>query len=114
MWYINTTNVRLMQNFNLILHNFLKKLQCISSRDIALERNGQRDANRRYNEEIFSALILRYEDPLSTNRWDSPLFNAMYDKLDSIADQIGQVLFDGKSVKPNLSTVSVRIDWCIR
>ena len=75
---------------------------------MAAERNSQREPERQYSEEILSALVLRYEDPMSTNRWDSPLFNFANDELNNICDQINQALFERKAPKPNESTQAVR------
>ena len=44
---------------------------------------------------------------MSTNRWDSPLFNFMNDQLDDICDQINQALFERKAPRPNESTQAV-------
>lgn len=59
-----------------------------------------------YTKEIFDALCLRFEEPQSNNRWDSPLFTVFpEDKLD--LDGINQSLFETKPPKPNQSTQSV-------
>ncbi|KAL0859122.1 hypothetical protein ABMA27_010958 [Loxostege sticticalis] len=57
-----------------------------------------------YTEEVFDALTrLRFEEPISTNRWDSPLFTVQpTDQLD--LDSIYKVLFEKKPPPPNMST----------
>ena len=84
------------------------QFQCIAPKNVAAERNSQREPERQYSEEILSALVLRYEDPMSNNRWDSPLFNFVNDQLDEICDQINQALFERRAPRPNESTQAVR------
>ncbi|XP_028161024.1 protein KTI12 homolog [Ostrinia furnacalis] len=57
-----------------------------------------------YTEEVFNALTrLRFEEPISSNRWDSPLFTVQpTDDLD--LDSIYKVLFEKKPPPPNMST----------
>lgn len=87
------------------------QFQCIAPKNVAAERNSQREPERQYSEEILSALVLRYEDPMSTNRWDSPLFNFVNGQLDEICDQINQALFERRAPRPNESTQAVRRFW---
>lgn len=59
-----------------------------------------------YTREMFDALILRYEEPISNNRWDSPLFTVIPDmKLNK--DDIFAALFEKKPPPPNQSTQNV-------
>ncbi|XP_059062489.1 protein KTI12 homolog [Achroia grisella] len=57
-----------------------------------------------YTEEVFNALSrLRFEEPNSNNRWDSPLFTVQpTDTLD--LESVYQVLFERKPPPPNMST----------
>ncbi|XP_049882844.1 protein KTI12 homolog [Pectinophora gossypiella] len=57
-----------------------------------------------YTEEVFNALTrLRFEEPNSNNRWDSPLFTVQpTDSLD--LEAIYKVLFEKKPPPPNMST----------
>ncbi|XP_072937621.1 protein KTI12 homolog isoform X2 [Epargyreus clarus] len=57
-----------------------------------------------YTEEVFDALTkLRFEEPNSNNRWDSPLFTVQpQSSLD--LDAVYQVLFEKKAPPPNMST----------
>lgn len=59
-----------------------------------------------YSREIFDALTLRYEEPISNNRWDSPLFTAIAD-MELNKDDIFAALFEKKPPPPNQSTQSV-------
>ncbi|XP_026483629.1 protein KTI12 homolog [Vanessa tameamea] len=57
-----------------------------------------------YTEEVFNALTkLRFEEPISNNRWDSPLFTVQpTDELD--LEGLYKVLFEKKPPPPNMST----------
>ncbi|KAM3956152.1 protein KTI12 homolog [Aphomia sociella] len=74
-----------------------------NSTDAATE--GDRDINMApYTEEVFNALSrLRFEEPNSNNRWDSPLFSVQpTDSLD--LEGVYQALFERKPPPPNMST----------
>ncbi|CAG9794344.1 unnamed protein product [Diatraea saccharalis] len=96
-----------------------KSTQCtiytICNHDEAWENNQSRlnnkessletDVNKMpYTEEVFNALTrLRFEEPNSANRWDSPLFTVQpSDILD--LNSIYKVLFEKKPPPPNMST----------
>ncbi|CAH0599778.1 unnamed protein product [Chrysodeixis includens] len=57
-----------------------------------------------YTEEVFNALTrLRFEEPNSNNRWDSPLFTVQpTDQLN--LEDVYKVLFEKKPPPPNMST----------
>ncbi|KAJ8707109.1 hypothetical protein PYW08_011243 [Mythimna loreyi] len=57
-----------------------------------------------YTEEVFNALTrLRFEEPNSNNRWDSPLFTVQpTDELN--LEDVYRVLFEKKPPPPNMST----------
>ena len=57
-----------------------------------------------YPDQVFSELLLRYEEPNPSQRWDSPLFMVIYDDKDLPIDEIWACITSGKA-KPNLSTV---------
>lgn len=59
-----------------------------------------------YTRVIFDALTLRYEEPISNNRWDSPLFTAIADMELNKVD-IFAALFEKKPPPPNQSTQNV-------
>ncbi|XP_025991329.1 protein KTI12 homolog isoform X2 [Solenopsis invicta] len=86
-----------------------KTPQCTLHCNLPIEQawlwNNKRSESDRYEEEIFNALVSRYEVPEATNRWDSPLFTVMpEDNL--MYDEIYCYLYKGKLPKPNLSTQS--------
>lgn len=78
--------------------------QCAISKERAWEFNQNRDDPAEiYSREIFDALFLRFEEPISTNRWDSPLFAATPDdKLNF--EEIYQALYERKPPQANQST----------
>lgn len=61
-----------------------------------------------YTREIFDALILRFEEPIANNRWDSPLFTILLDSTIPI-DDIFSALYERKPPPPNLATQNVCI-----
>ncbi|XP_012538385.1 protein KTI12 homolog [Monomorium pharaonis] len=86
-----------------------KTPQCTLHCNLPIEQaqlwNSKQSESNRYEEEIFNALVARYEVPEATNRWDSPLFTVIPD--DNLAyDEIYFYLYKGKLPKPNLSTQS--------
>jgi protein KTI12 len=61
------------------------------------------DQETKYSREIFDALWMRYEEPNSSNRWDSPLFSVTPDdELD--LEGIYSVLYEKKPAPANQST----------
>ena len=78
-------------------------IQCDLSPEDAEQINLARGDSEKYNEDIFKALVQRYEAPISSNRWDAPLFLVLKDgnvNLDGIFDS----LFNKKAPPPNMST----------
>lgn len=78
---------------------------CLTSAEVSSKWNAQRDVSERYNQEILDALVLRFEDPDSRNRWDSPLFTVHQD--DHLPfEAISDALLKRKAPKQNQSTQS--------
>jgi len=78
-------------------------VECIVNNKLAWEWNESRHPPDRYSEEVFNALIDRYEVPDSRNRWDSPLFHLQ--PTDALpGDTIYNSLFERKPPPPNQST----------
>ncbi|XP_071787849.1 protein KTI12 homolog [Asterias amurensis] len=78
---------------------------CDTQAGVASKWNGARQEQDRYSQEIFDALIMRFEPPESRHRWDSPLFSVQpEDELPCQA--ICDAIFFRKAPPPNLSTVS--------
>ncbi|CAG13120.1 unnamed protein product [Tetraodon nigroviridis] len=78
---------------------------CLTSDEVSSRWNVGRDAAERYNQDIFDALVLRFEAPDSRNRWDSPLFTILQDDTLPYED-ISDALFKRKAPPPNQSTQS--------
>lgn len=57
-----------------------------------------------YPDQIFQELLLRYEEPNSATRWDSPLFTVIYDDKTLPTEEIWSVITNTKT-KPNMSTM---------
>ncbi|XP_020615469.1 protein KTI12 homolog [Orbicella faveolata] len=93
-------NVVYAGNFNLFNYNvdkseghLLKKVHCDTPKETCREWNRTRE--KRYNDDILDALVMRFEPPESRNRWDSPLFviqvgdNLPFDSIyDSLINRI--------------------------
>ncbi|XP_029379289.1 protein KTI12 homolog [Echeneis naucrates] len=78
---------------------------CLTSDEQSSSWNTSRDAAEQYTQDIFDALVLRFEAPDSRNRWDSPLFTILKD--DTLPfDAISDALFKRKAPPPNQSTQS--------
>ena len=78
-------------------------VQCDLSPEDSQCFNGARESSEQYSEDILKQLIQRYEAPISSNRWDSPLFLVLRDgKVD--CDGIFDALFNKKPPAPNQST----------
>nr|CAD7571317.1 unnamed protein product [Timema californicum] len=77
-------------------------IQCETPTDTARQWNEGRGDDT-YSQDVFDALIMRYEAPDSRNRWDSPLFLVL--PSDGLPlEQIKSALFDRKAPPPNQST----------
>ncbi|KAK9493362.1 chromatin associated protein KTI12 [Lipomyces doorenjongii] len=72
-----------------------------------------------WDEDLFDALVFRYEEPNGMNRWDSPLYTVPYsDPIITPNEDIFQSLFDSiihaKAKPPNFATIlkpAVSIDY---
>ncbi|XP_071941695.1 protein KTI12 homolog [Antedon mediterranea] len=80
-------------------------IHCEVNAQTAKEWNAIRPENEQYSNEIFDALVMRFETPDSRNRWDSPLFTISPDD-DLPGQQIYDAVFLRKAPPPNMSTVS--------
>ncbi|XP_022657411.1 protein KTI12 homolog isoform X2 [Varroa destructor] len=104
-------------------HNYIKgyryELYCLSKSvkttqctlylpvnvDVAWKWNCSRPEEDRYSREIFDALILRYEEPDSKNRWDSPLVT-IHEGNEILFQDVDAALFQRKAPTPNQATQS--------
>jgi protein KTI12 len=76
----------------------------MATKEKSWEFNKNRDDKEElYSREIFDALWMRFEEPISTNRWDAPLFAVTpEEKLDM--EEIFSVLYEKKPPSANRST----------
>ncbi|KAJ1895752.1 kti12, chromatin associated [Kickxella alabastrina] len=80
-------------------------VHCAISREEAQRINSGRGSEA-YPEEVFEALIMRYEEPNAAAKWDSPLFTVIqHDKEDVLPfDAIWAALVEKRALAPNFST----------
>ena len=78
-------------------------VHCDISENDVIDFNSSREDSDKYNDNIIKELIQRYECPISSNRWDSPLFLVLKDGVIKF-DEIFDSLFNKKPPAPNQST----------
>ncbi|KAJ8868965.1 hypothetical protein PR048_030506 [Dryococelus australis] len=78
-------------------------LHCVVPVDSARQWNAARVEEDAYSQEVFDALIMRYESPDSRNRWDIPLFSLLPDVM-LPGPEVFTALFERKAPPPNMST----------
>jgi protein KTI12 len=67
--------------------------------------NQIRNKKEQYDPSVLNALCMRFEEPIGSNRWDSPLFSIQIE--DTLpARNIAAALFDRKPPPPNMSTLT--------
>ncbi|QSL64309.1 hypothetical protein MERGE_001609 [Pneumocystis wakefieldiae] len=79
-------------------------IHCGTPIDICREWNYARESLG-YPQDVFEELIIRYEEPNSLAKWDSPLFTVIYSDSSSPVDSIWKILSSTKNIKPNASTL---------
>jgi len=78
-------------------------VHCDISPPTAWQWNDSRSQGNKWTKEIFDALVMRYEVPIGTNRWDSPLLLSL-EAIPLKLDTLEAALFDRKPPPPNQST----------
>lgn len=79
-------------------------IHCATTKEQSWTFNESReDDSELYSREIFDALFMRFEEPVSTNRWDSPLF-AVTPNEQLNMDEIFAALYEKKPPTANQST----------
>lgn len=58
-----------------------------------------------WNDELFDALVFRYEEPNGASKWDSPLFTIPHIDEDIAGEEMWNALVHRKVLKPNQATV---------
>ncbi|KAH9948688.1 chromatin associated protein KTI12 [Amylocystis lapponica] len=79
----------------------------VATPDQCKEWNTTREDGRRYAPETLDNLLLRYEEPSSMVRWDSPLFTVPWTDDDVPADEIWKAITEGNVKPPNAGTQAV-------
>lgn len=79
-------------------------IHCAVTKEMGWKFNANReDKDEMYTKESYDALWLRFEEPISTNRWDSPLY--AYTNEDKVnMEEIYEALYEKKAAKANQST----------
>ncbi|XP_030043108.1 protein KTI12 homolog [Microcaecilia unicolor] len=80
-------------------------IHCLTAPEISSVWNSSREPENQYTQEMFDALVQRFEAPDSRNRWDSPLFTVQKDDTLPLED-ICNAIFHRKAPTPNQSTQS--------
>uniref|UniRef100_A0A3B5MYL4 Protein KTI12 homolog n=1 Tax=Xiphophorus couchianus TaxID=32473 RepID=A0A3B5MYL4_9TELE len=80
-------------------------VHCLTSGEESSLWNKNREAAEQYSQDIFDALVQRFEAPDSRNRWDSPLFTVLKDDILPL-EAVSDALFKRKAPPPNQSTQS--------
>ena len=78
-------------------------LYCQTGSNTAWEFNLKKNTCDQYSKEVFDGLVLRFEEPDSRNRWDSPLLYLMSDSSVPLQD-LYDALYCRKPPPPNQST----------
>ncbi|OWB81268.1 hypothetical protein B5S32_g5662 [[Candida] boidinii] len=78
---------------------------CFKWNDEIVDGNDDNDHHHKWDNELIKNLIMRYEEPDSANRWDSPLIPISYDDTDLPFDEIWDSTVLKKGLKPNNATV---------
>ncbi|XP_025414502.1 protein KTI12 homolog isoform X1 [Sipha flava] len=82
---------------------------CDISPTRAWELNESRAENEKYIRKTFDDLVMRYEEPNHSNRWDSPLINLQLD--DTLpAEDIRKAIFEVAAPTPNQSTINAPLN----
>ncbi|EGN99747.1 hypothetical protein SERLA73DRAFT_52613 [Serpula lacrymans var. lacrymans S7.3] len=79
----------------------------VATPDLCKEWNSSRNDGRTYASETLDNLLMRYEEPSSMVRWDSPLFTITWADDDVPAEGIWQAVTAGNIKPPNVGTQAV-------
>jgi len=79
----------------------------VATHDLCTEWNNTRMDGRVYASETLDNLIVRYEEPSSMVRWDSPLFTVLWEEEDVPAEEIWKAVTAGNVKAPNAGTQAV-------
>ncbi|KIK03501.1 hypothetical protein K443DRAFT_676680 [Laccaria amethystina LaAM-08-1] len=78
----------------------------VATPDLCREWNSKRGDGHDYDPDTIDNLIMRYEEPSSMVRWDSPLLTVMWEDADIPGPQIWEAVTLGSIKPPNSGTLS--------
>lgn len=78
----------------------------VATHELCRERNNTRIDGHRYTPETLENLLVRYEEPSSMARWDSPLFTTLWTEEYSPVNQIWEAVTKGNIKPPNSGTLA--------
>ncbi|KAJ7462199.1 chromatin associated protein KTI12 [Mycena galericulata] len=78
----------------------------VATPDLCREWNASRTDGRAYAPETLENLFVRFEEPSSMVRWDSPLFTVLWTEEDLPTNQIAQAITSGSVKPPNSGTLA--------
>jgi len=84
-------------------------LYVLATSEKCREWNASRAGEDVYKEPTLDNLIMRYEEPSSMVRWDSPLFTVPWSDEDIPGDQIWSAITEGTLKAPNAGTSTVAV-----
>jgi len=76
----------------------------VATHDLCREWNSTRTDDRAYKPETLENLLVRFEEPSSMVRWDSPLFTVLWEEEDSPVDDIWKAVTAGNVKAPHAGT----------
>lgn len=80
-------------------------IYCVTNSEMSKMWNLSRSESDRYSDKLIEELIMRFESPSPSNRWDKPLFSVLENEALNMTD-ICHALFEQKAAPPNQSTES--------
>uniref|UniRef100_A0A0W0FN20 Protein kti12 n=1 Tax=Moniliophthora roreri TaxID=221103 RepID=A0A0W0FN20_MONRR len=83
------------------------RVYVVAKEDQCREWNKSRTDGHEYSDETLENLFLRYEEPSSMVRWDSPLFTILWNEPDIPGVQIWEAVTSGNIKPPNSGTQAV-------
>ncbi|KAL0575598.1 kti12, chromatin associated [Marasmius crinis-equi] len=79
----------------------------VAQKEQCRERNSTRSDTDKYSDATLENLFLRYEEPSSMVRWDSPLFTILWSDEAVPGEQIWEAITSGNIKPPNSGTQAV-------
>lgn len=119
--YISRDSVVILDGLNYI-KSFRYELHCVVKaektlhcvvycgipKETCFKWNELRPENEKYTQEIFDALVMRFEEPDSQRRWDSPLFTKSLE-TDVDFEALYDSLYKRTAPPPNQSTIATPV-----